>query len=65
VARNQFSGICYRCGKVVEAGTGHFEKIRGAKGFRVQHGLFPGHGRVTCDEAPETNPIVLARRNHA
>jgi hypothetical protein len=25
--RNKFKGVCYRCGKVVEAGDGHFEKL--------------------------------------
>lgn len=38
--RNAYPGICYRCGKRVEAGEGHFERIKGARyGFRwrVQH----------------------------
>ena len=36
--RNKYPGICYRCGKRVEAGKGHFEKIIGEKnGWRVQH----------------------------
>lgn len=45
--RNQYPGTCYRCGKNVPAGEGHFERVppslltmaeraRGAK-FRVQH----------------------------
>lgn len=45
--RNKFPGTCYRCGKQVPAGEGHFERApasrmtmaeraRGAK-FRVQH----------------------------
>lgn len=58
MARNQFSGICYRCGKPVEATTGFFEKIRGGRGFRVQHGFPAGEGRVTCEEAVETNPVL-------
>lgn len=33
--RNQYPGICYRCGETVEAGKGHFERHRG--GWRVQH----------------------------
>lgn len=38
MARNKYPGICYRCGKRVEVGDGHFEKIMGqTKGFRVQH----------------------------
>jgi hypothetical protein len=47
--RNKFGGNCYRCGRWVTPGTGHFE--RHGKGWRVQHGLHPGEGRVTCDEA--------------
>ena len=34
--RNNFPGICYRCGKNVVAGAGHFEKMPGS-GWRVQH----------------------------
>lgn len=33
--RNQYPGVCYRCGKIVEAGQGHFERHKG--GWRVQH----------------------------
>lgn len=33
--RNKYPGICYRCGKHVEAGAGHFELFIGR--FRVQH----------------------------
>lgn len=25
--RNQFPGVCFRCGKTVAAGAGHFEKV--------------------------------------
>lgn len=39
--RNRHPGVCYRCGQRVEAGAGHFEKIRGARPgeprWRVQH----------------------------
>lgn len=51
MARNQYAGPCYRCGLTVEVGTGHFEKKRSGIGFRVQHGLVVGHGRVTCEQA--------------
>lgn len=34
--RNRYPGPCYRCGKTVEAGAGHFERVIG-KGWRVQH----------------------------
>lgn len=33
--RNRYPGICYRCGKKVKAGDGHFERYAG--GWRVQH----------------------------
>lgn len=46
MARNQFGGTCYRCGGWVAPGTGHFERHN--KGWRVQHALYPGHGRVMC-----------------
>lgn len=35
--RNKFPGTCYRCGKTVEAGQGHFEKTPFTKFWRVQH----------------------------
>lgn len=41
--RNQYAGTCYRCGKRVEPGDGHFEKVRaGEPGWpqtkwRTQH----------------------------
>lgn len=33
--RNRFPAPCYRCGKQVAKGDGHFERIPG--GWRVQH----------------------------
>jgi len=33
--RNKYPGICYRCGKPVAAGKGHFERHN--RGWRVQH----------------------------
>lgn len=33
--RNKYPGTCYRCGKRVEAGAGHFERHNG--GWRTQH----------------------------
>jgi hypothetical protein len=33
--RNKYPGTCYRCGKTVEAGAGHFERHNG--GWRTQH----------------------------
>ncbi len=47
--RNKFGGTCYKCGLWVTPGTGHFERHKGR--WRTQHGIHPGHGRITCDEA--------------
>lgn len=33
--RNKYPGTCYRCGKRVEVGGGHFERFRGR--WRTQH----------------------------
>lgn len=33
--RNKYPGTCYRCGKLVEKGDGHFERYQG--GWRTQH----------------------------
>jgi hypothetical protein len=33
--RNKYKGTCYKCGQVVEPGTGHFERHRG--GWRTIH----------------------------
>lgn len=27
--RNHFAGTCYRCGKLVAPGEGHFQRVRG------------------------------------
>lgn len=38
--RNRFGGTCYRCGKYIEAGDGHFEALAMSKSrrkWRVQH----------------------------
>ena len=37
--RNRYPGVCYRCGKTVEKGEGHFEKVRGSwpTKWRTQH----------------------------
>lgn len=35
MARNRYPGMCYRCGDLVAAGNGHFE--RNGFGWRVQH----------------------------
>lgn len=33
--RNKYGGVCYRCGKYVKPGEGHFERKFGR--WRVQH----------------------------
>jgi hypothetical protein len=33
--RNRYPGPCYRCGKTVAPGDGHFERHKGA--WRTQH----------------------------
>lgn len=35
--RNKHPGMCYRCHKKVEAGSGHFERDREQNIWRVQH----------------------------
>ena len=35
--RNRYKGTCYYCGKTVEVGAGHFEKIIGTKYWRTIH----------------------------
>ena len=35
MTRNKYPGICYRCGKLVEKGAGHFERYK--YGWRTQH----------------------------
>lgn len=33
--RNKYQGVCYRCGEIVPAKEGHFERHHGT--WRVQH----------------------------
>jgi len=33
--KTRFSGVCYRCNKLVAVGGGHFERYNG--GWRTQH----------------------------
>jgi len=47
--RNRHGGSCYKCGEWVSPGTGHFERHNG--GWRVQHALVSGDGRMTCVQA--------------
>jgi hypothetical protein len=55
--RNKHGGACYRCGRWVAPGTGHFERRRG--GWRVQHALHAGRGAVTCEMAAPTAETVI------
>jgi curved DNA-binding protein CbpA len=45
--RNKYPGTCYRCGKRVEAGDGHFERFRGR--WRTQHATCAIENRGTPD----------------
>lgn len=60
MSRNQYDGNCYKCGLVVKAGTGHFERIPfkrrgpGDPKWRTQHAYYPEHGGVTCEMAKAT-----------
>ena len=35
--RNRFPGICYRCGREVKTGQGHFERVKGDRKWLLQH----------------------------
>lgn len=36
--RNKYSGLCYRCGEIVEKGQGHFEKnAKPPAKWKLQH----------------------------
>ena len=56
--RNQYPGTCYRCGLRVEAGAGHFERIKGGGPvkWRTQHAdcaiRWRGKPAPTLDQAP-------------
>lgn len=45
--RNRFGGSCYRCGKWVEEGEGHFERFRNK--WRTQHASCAIEHRGTPD----------------
>lgn len=47
--RNQYPGKCYRCGKTVDAGDGHFERF--AHSWRLQHATCAIEHRGTPDPA--------------
>lgn len=55
--RNQYSGICYRCGLPVAPDTGYFEnippkqRVPGGPKWRTQHCYRTHNGGVTCEMA--------------
>jgi len=49
--RNKFPGTCYRCGKPVAVGDGHFERF--GHGWRTQHASCAIEHRGTPDPARE------------
>ena len=59
--RNRHPGPCYRCGEIVEAGEGHFERFRG--GWRTQHASCAIKHRGTSD--PERASDSLERMKRA
>lgn len=52
MARNQYPGVCYCCGAYVPVGFGHFERIRGGKGWRVKC-VKCASGRIVRKSDPE------------
>ncbi len=56
MARNKFKGTCYKCGLLVDVGTGHFERHNGT--WRTQHALHPGYGRITCAMAEKRTLVA-------
>ena len=54
--RNRFPGMCYRCGKRVEVGAGHFERFQG--GWRTQHAECAIEFRGVPDLAREAANLV-------
>ena len=55
MARNKYPGRCYCCGKWIEPGYGHFEKVRGASPgqpkWRIKC-VQCASGRVLTDKDP-------------
>ena len=51
--RNKYPGICYRCGKRVEIGEGHFERYFGT--WRTQHADCAIEHRGTPDPRREAH----------
>ena len=59
--RNRYSGPCYRCGKNVAVGAGHFESIPFGR-WRVQHADCAIEWRGKSDHATEQRNEMKKRR---
>lgn len=51
--RNKYAGVCYRCGKTVSGGEGHFERFR--QTWRTQHASCAIEFRGTPDPEREAD----------
>lgn len=65
MARNSYSGPCYRCGEIVTPGTGHFERNPKAKNekWRVQHSDCAMRWRGAAQE-PTKGQALRAHHEH-
>lgn len=61
--RNRYAGTCYRCGRFVGKGEGHFERFEG--GWRTQHAGCAIRYRGTLDPAREALKLDRMKRNAA
>lgn len=60
MARNRYSGYCYRCGKYVPVGYGHFERYKGT--WRIKC-VKCASGRIVKDSDKEVQrAIKLAKQ---
>jgi len=62
MTRNTYPGKCYQCGLDVKPTTGHFERNRVTREWRVKHANIEGHARVTCEIAKKTERMRLIMR---
>ena len=61
--RNKHPGICYRCGKNVAAGDGHFERF--GSSWRLQHATCAIEYRGTPDPAREALNLAKTKARAA
>ena len=52
--RNKYAGTCYRCGKTVAPGDGHFERHQG--GWRTQHASCAIKHREVTSRSTQARP---------